>query len=1262
MKDAESNGWPASTRARCGLSFVLLTTLRIAMGLLLVGLPLMTEFANGAEASPGVAAGGNQAGAAQQKVPLANGDTVVVGVGGSNGYSLLAPSPSGGWTTVAELNVAGMDAASWTGYDCVTGSGNTVAVTFAPSIFANYPDLRDHGAFAAMVNLSTHTISVLPKRVSLQYHTPGCGVGDTATFTSNPGTNESTTEVTTVNGDGKIQSDFTVPSQVTSAVPQGNQVVGVEYNHVASFTANGTASTLAVAPGVAYDLHPTAGGGVDYLTTKAGTQTAEAFHIASGSGPTEVGTGPLHNLSVDGGGGGHNLVVGQLNSEAGVNDGPKLISSTDQPQAVSLDGSTVVSAITPAPTNSSSVSSSQPTVPFDHLRIDAAGPSGTATNTVDLNDGPVGSHVLSSGLTTDAPSAAPQVNVSTPKCVIGRNDPNFQVMQPDGAQVEWAADLAVTGQLKVSRPANYNNLGLGAYKPSTLFPLPGLDGGGTIPAQVLLGILAQESNLSQASPHALPGVPGNPNIADYYGTVYEVNSSGFQLIVDSDYDNADCGYGLGQVTAGMYAADSTSACGAAYTPTQQAAIAGDFAANVAAAAQILECTWNTTYTQGDTANTGASSGIENWYDAIWAYNTGVHQLGDPGIPAGLYGLGWTNNPADDSYPPYRELYLSTTYADAANPGNWPYQEKVLGWADHSQLDPHGNPTYAPAPLLNLSTNYYLWCTTANDCSSDQPGVGYCMNTNRYYCLWHGNVTWAANVTSEVVTYAKGSAEPTVADPYPPSCTATVDGGDPVDGNAPGTGAQMVTDVANTSENLVGCGASPSAGTFTMTTGAAADGAPTGQIDLHQLGVGYGGHIWFAHTVDGAARPWMVDTGTWTAPTTATGWQRIWVHIPDNGADTYQAEYHIVLGTGDTTGHYRVVNQRWNANTWVDLGAFNLSAGAKVWLSNSTYSDGTNGDVDIAWDAVAFAPTSKPTVSYVALGDSYSSGEGLAPYYANSDISAYDNGDDPTDSCHRSSQGWPLGVYSSLVSAHPGSTEFHFLACSGATIDDVYQEDDDDGTLPTDKGEVPQMEEGWLDENTTNVTVGISGNDARFADILKGCMIATVSAMDCVDSNYYLGSDPQPLTTEEPIVINSQESRLTELIGQIHVLAPNASIVLMGYPYIIASPSDFNPLDLSCVAISTQDDIWFEQEDDLLDGVMRSAVSGLSYVAYTDPKQQFLHHEACTDAAPEWINSVLGLSDTGSGPSLPGSGSFHPKVAGMPSYASQAVSAFPTATK
>ncbi len=99
------------------------------------------------------------------------------------------------------------------------------------------------------------------------------------------------------------------------------------------------------------------------------------------------------------------------------------------------------------------------------------------------------------------------------------------------------------------------------------------------------------------------------------------------------------------------------------------------------------------------------------------------------------------------------------------------------------------------------------------------------------------------------------------------------------------------------------------------------------------------------------------------------------------------------------------------------------------------------------------------VRFVALGDSYSSGEGLYLYSTGTDTSS--------DRCHRS----PL-AYGPLLSyvdrQHRG---FAFVACSGATTADLSAPNH---LYPT---EAPQL--AALSSATRTVTLTLGGNDVGF---------------------------------------------------------------------------------------------------------------------------------------------------------------------------------------
>ncbi|MFE7358627.1 hypothetical protein ACFU8Q_37445 [Streptomyces sp. NPDC057543] len=140
-------------------------------------------------------------------------------------------------------------------------------------------------------------------------------------------------------------------------------------------------------------------------------------------------------------------------------------------------------------------------------------------------------------------------------------------------------------------------------------------------------------------------------------------------------------------------------------------------------------------------------------------------------------------------------------------------------------------------------------------------------------------------------------------------------------------------------------------------------------DLYQIGGGYDGHFWYAHTRDtahlGGDSGLMTIKGTWTLDESIS-LARVLVHLPDTGAHTRQAAYKI--SGADTTSDARIVEQR--AGRWASLGAFHFTGTPQVTLTNAT-ADGT-ADEDVAWDSVAFQPLpGKPNHEVVAMGDSYS---------------------------------------------------------------------------------------------------------------------------------------------------------------------------------------------------------------------------------------------------------------------------------------------------
>ena len=164
-------------------------------------------------------------------------------------------------------------------------------------------------------------------------------------------------------------------------------------------------------------------------------------------------------------------------------------------------------------------------------------------------------------------------------------------------------------------------------------------------------------------------------------------------------------------------------------------------------------------------------------------------------------------------------------------------------------------------------------------------------------------------------------------------------------------------------------------------------------------------------------------------------------------------------------------------------------------------------------------TQAPALEYVAMGDSYSSGEGLAPFLPGTDT--------PTDSCHRSDQ-----AYSQYVTPQPGV----FVACSGQSTAAI--------TNPVMSGQ-EQAQDSALNQDTGLVTFTFGGNDADWYDALLDCakvqtaVLHTTVYGNLAECNQQLSELPGRIATMEQNLI----AAYTTVLG----LAPNAQVRVLDYP-------------------------------------------------------------------------------------------------------------------
>lgn len=836
------------------------------------------------------------------------------------------------WRPLATIAPAGVDAKSWTGYSCTSGTDRYLLATIEPTLATNRPAMLDRGALAYTIDLRTGRVRPVTAGVAMYYHSPGCGVGNTGVLARYLGTDQERTELLTVNmATGKITARNTLAGQYTSAVPTASGGIAAGHGaEVAAIDRHDRVTSLVRTPGPVYNLAPASDGGFDYLTTDF-RKTSQAWHLTKGKA-ARIASGARTSLAIFEGPGGHNLLSG-AGSTASVGEAPRRVAARSIPDVMSRQGRTMGFADPAKPATKAARTRPQ------SLPTMVSNVTGRTLDTPTPDSMTPASHAFPTPLTSGAiaPKATANSPTTPPICAVPRNDPRRQVRQPVADQIEWAVDQAVRSGLP-TRPADYADMGLPAYNPSSDLAPPAIHGssGSAVPPQIELAIFAQESANDQASWHALPGVAGNPLVADYYG-----GAGNFNVI---NYPNADCGYGIGQITTGMHVGDSE------YTAATQAKIAVDYAENISASIQILTDKWNQLYDLGIRANGGDPRYIENWYFALWAYNSGVHT--DDG--AGNSGLGWTNNPENTDYKPGRDIFLKASYADAAHPADWPYQEKILGWTRTPILDYKGSASYTGIGADPAVPPFPTFCTAADHCDLSHPD--HCTlstdPTYGYHCWWSSPATWvscSSGCNTGTFTYGTvGSSEPTSDDPHPPDCSSSL----------PST-TTIVDDLA-TPYNVVGCGSANwnSQGSFALTQGKDAAGYPISVIDTHQLGAGFGGHLFFTHNYAASDAAHKV-TGTWKV-SLPTKLYHVLAHVPSTGGTTRSA--HYVVTASDGTNYEKVVDQYQQQDQWSGIGYFTLGSNATVTLSNST-DDSSLSTHDVAFDAIAFVPIAGTMVSH-----------------------------------------------------------------------------------------------------------------------------------------------------------------------------------------------------------------------------------------------------------------------------------------------------------
>jgi lysophospholipase L1-like esterase len=272
--------------------------------------------------------------------------------------------------------------------------------------------------------------------------------------------------------------------------------------------------------------------------------------------------------------------------------------------------------------------------------------------------------------------------------------------------------------------------------------------------------------------------------------------------------------------------------------------------------------------------------------------------------------------------------------------------------------------------------------------------------------------------------------------------------------------------------------------------------------------------------------------------------------------------------------------------------------------------------------VTTASAATSTSVYVALGDSYSSGEGACKPVTVTGCDYRPGTNTAKDQCHRSHNAYGPRVAAKL----PHGWSFVFAACSGATTANVLTS----GQF----GEPAQIAELAAASSATRqvklVTMTVGGNDAGFSDAVGRC----VTAHDLFSASCR-GKVPWaiPATT--------LRTRLTAVYAAVHAAAPHARLLVLGYPRL------FSPTPTVACDLAPIDSKAFSKAEDVLNASVAAAVklanaaAGTKFATFVDDGQVFKGHELCgVLPGKSYLN---GLLITSSGVRAE---SFHPNRSGQ----------------
>lgn len=248
---------------------------------------------------------------------------------------------------------------------------------------------------------------------------------------------------------------------------------------------------------------------------------------------------------------------------------------------------------------------------------------------------------------------------------------------------------------------------------------------------------------------------------------------------------------------------------------------------------------------------------------------------------------------------------------------------------------------------------------------------------------------------------------------------------------------------------------------------------------------------------------------------------------------------------------------------------------------------TVGVLGVLVAPVAMGAPATAGQAYVALGDSYTSSPLTGPLAG------------PPPGCLRSTNNYPH-----LVAEATGA-QLTDVSCSGARTRDLA------APQPVQGGQNPPQYDA-LGAGTQLVTVGIGGNDIGFSEIVQSCVSPTPFGTPCRD-RYTQGSHD-----ELEARIDVLGDRLEGVLDEVHRRAPDARVLLVGYPSVLPAEGP------GCYPVVpyTAGDVEY------LRGVLTHLNEAIADAAddrdatYVDTATPTVGHDVCTPPGTRWIEGLV----------------------------------------